>query len=328
MIVSTDTLLNIIIPGNNKALDEVLKETQKTTGKAESKQLLWTLKDKNIQDLLKNIFNDAINNTKSNETILNLLKNSTVFKELGNFTNELKSLLNLIKSDNNLSGFQNSIKNFLTNIENSDDKTLKEMIAKSGVFLESKLLQSATPQDKETTAQLKSNISHDIKAVLLQLQEEIQNSSNIHSKEILKQVDKLLLQVDYYQLLSYSSSSNYIYFPFMWEQLEDGSLNFKQLEEEKFYCEINLKLKSYGKLKIMLILYKPNNLNLSIFTEQDKLKRKVQENIQFLKQALNKINLIPSQIKLLDLKDDDTKAEKKNIYGQNEQIGFGVNIKA
>ena len=42
--------------------------------------------------------------------------------------------------------------------------------------------------------------------------------------ELTKQIDKILTKWIFYQLNSLVSNSNYVYVPFFWEMLEDGTV--------------------------------------------------------------------------------------------------------
>ena len=139
MLVSNNTLLNILLPNDNKVLKEALKE-------ADSKTLEQLVKNNSasINDVLKDLFDGLKNGTKSNTTIENILKNSTVFKDLGAVSNNLTSLLENISQDENLQKFKPLIENFLKNIKDMDANTLKEQLKNSGVFLESKMAQNPT----------------------------------------------------------------------------------------------------------------------------------------------------------------------------------------
>ena len=96
MLVSNNTLLNILLPNDNKVLKEALKE-------ADSKTLEQLVKNNStsINDVLKDLFDDLKNGTKSNNTIENMLKNSSVFKDLGTVSNNLSSLIENISQDKN-----------------------------------------------------------------------------------------------------------------------------------------------------------------------------------------------------------------------------------
>ena len=546
MLVTNNTLLNILLPNDNKVLKEVLKE-------ADSKTLEQLVKNNStsINDVLKDLFDDLKNGTKSNNTIENMLKNSSVFKDLGTVSNNLSSLLENISQDENLQKFKPLIENFLKNIKDMDANTLKEQLKNSGVFLESKLatpvnaklesvltqiqnllkdintpqskqvnellnkllqtpqnqttsqntefganlkslttalqnlnssltptqtqdlsnltnqlktivnnaalveskIENSIPMDKSiqtpmqniqlkdginvqtkdlllqikndilqnptlqnknilpiidnllkmpdlfskgenlqnlmstnnlstfsnnftsnltpllttlkenlellnpTNANLQNNltklvdkvehliqdmvnnpkgepkITEDIKTVLLKIQEELASKTDSKSQEIGKQVDKLLTQIDYQQLLTLSSNSNCVYLPFLWDMLEDGNISMKKADEDKFYCQINLTLKDFGKVDLMLALYDKNKLDLTVYAQREHFKTALKDNMQQLKIALNNVHLIPVNIKLLDLKDENESKDKpvqayiNNGYNQNSNLNSGVDIR-
>ena len=541
MLVTNNTLLNILLPNDNKVLKEVLKE-------ADSKTLEQLVKNNStsINDVLKDLFDDLKNGTKSNNTIENMLKNSSVFKDLGTVSNNLSSLLENISQDESLQKFKPLIENFLKNIKDMDANTLKEQLKNSGIFLESKLatpvnakLESVltqiqnllkdinTPQSKQvnellnkllqtpqnqTTSQntefganlkslttalqnlnssltptqtqdlsnltnqlktivnnaalveskiensipmdksiqtpmqniqlkdginvqtkdlllqikndilqnptlqnknilpiidnllkmpdlfskgenlqnlmstnnlstfsnnftsnltpllttLKENlellnptntnlqnnltklvdkvehliqdmvnnpkgepkITEDIKTVLLKIQEELAFKTDSKSQEIGKQVDKLLTQIDYQQLLTLSSNSNCVYLPFLWDMLEDGNISMKKADEDKFYCQINLTLKDFGKVDLMLALYDKNKLDLTVYAQRDHFKTALRDNMQKFKVALNNVDLIPVNIKLLDLKEEtQIKDEPSSIYTNNSYNNSNLDSK-
>ncbi|MDD2888879.1 MAG: hypothetical protein PHY66_13865 [Aliarcobacter sp.] len=562
MLVTNNTLLNILVPNDNKVLKEALKE-------ADSKTLEQLVKNNSgsVNDVLKDLFDNLKNGTKSNSTIENILKNSTIFKEMGNFSSSLSSMLeNITNGDKNptLEKFKPILENFLKNIKDMDANTLKEQLKNSGVFLESKMALNSNPnikienilnqiqnlikdlntpqakqvneliskllqnpnnssnnpanlaslktltsalqnlsnslstpqtqnlstlvnqlqnfvdkgtlveskienasnpqnlQTKETTnpllkesltaplkenlnpqttlqtkeninlqtkellGQLKNeiiqnpilqnknimpllenllkadnlfaknenlstllsqnnittftsnfasnlnplltqlkqdleslnpndhnlqnhvmklvekietiikelsdpnlqkndntNIKDDMKSVLLKMQDELSSKTDTKSQELSKQIDKLITQIDYQQLLSVTSNSNSVYLPFLWDMLEDGNISMKKTEEEKFYCQINLTLKDFGKVDLMLALYDKNKLDLTVYAQRDHFKTAIRDNMQQLKIALNSVDLIPVNIKLLDLKEENESTDKptqayiNNSYSQN-----------
>ena len=571
MLVSNNTLLNILLPNDNKVLKEALKE-------ADSKTLEQIIKNNtgSVNDVLKDLFDNLKNGTKSNTNIENILKNSTVFKEMGTFSNSLSSMLESLTTDETnptLEKFKPILENFLKNIKDMDANTLKEQLKNSGVFLESKMSQTpntkietllnqiqnlikdidipqakqvneliskllqnpnsndfntnlktlttalqnlnnslSTPQTqnlptlvnqlktimsdaslieskienhtnntnsasstnnattilatkenpnpnlqnnlqtilntkenintqtKELLNQLKNeiiqnpilqnnktimpllenllkmdnffsknenlttllsqnnfnnlnsftsnfssnitplltslkdslenmnpnnlnlqnqvmkfvekieniikelsnpniqkneaqNLNEDMKSVLLKMQDELASKTDAKSQELAKQVDKLLTQIDYQQLLSLSSNSNSVYLPFLWEMLEDGNISMKKTDEEKFYCQINLTLKDFGKVDLMLALYDKNKLDLTVYAQREHFKVAIRDNMQKLKIALNSVDLIPVNIKLLDLKDENesknepTKTYINNSYNQNLNLSSGVDIR-
>lgn len=563
MLVSNGSLLNILLPNNNKVLNDVLKE-------ADSKNLEQMVKSStsstSASTILKELFTSLKDGTKSNSTIENMLKNSAIFKELGNVSTNLSSLVDELSTDENLQKFKPVLENFLKDVKNIDANALKEQIKNSGIFLESKLSQTPnsklenvltqlqnlvkdinTPQakqvnelidkllqniktqtntntqvsqnptatneftnnlktltsslqnlnnslnptqtqnlsnlanqlkslinegtlveskienstnltdkttnlannttlkdsinlqTKELLTQIKNDIiqnpnmiqnknilpmidnllkmdnlfskndtiqnflansnssgnlstftsnfasnlspllttlkesletlnpnnthlqnhltklvdkvehiiqdlattpngkldtkvSEDMKTVLLQMQDELASKTDPKSLEVAKQVDRLLTQIDLHQLTSLVSNSNYVYLPFFWEMLEDGSIEMKQKDEEKFFCQINLTLKDFGKVDLMLGLYDKNKLDLTIYAQREHFKTAIRENIQQLKIALNSVELIPVNVKLLDMKEDNKESSKPtqtyiNNYN-NQDLSSGIDIRA
>ncbi|MCT7589808.1 flagellar hook-length control protein FliK [Aliarcobacter butzleri] len=563
MLVSNGSLLNILLPNNNKVLNDVLKE-------ADSKNLEQMVKSStsstSASTILKELFTSLKDGTKSNSTIENMLKNSATFKELGNVSTNLSSLVDELSTDENLQKFKPVLENFLKDVKNIDANALKEQIKNSGIFLESKLSQTPnskpenvltqlqnlvkdinTPQakqvnelidkllqniktqtntntqitqnqtatneftnnlktltsslqnlnnslnptqtqnlsnlanqlkslinegtlveskienstnltdkttnlannttlkdsinlqTKELLTQIKNDIiqnpnmiqnknilpmidnllkmdnlfskndtiqnflansnssgnlstftsnfasnlspllttlkesletlnpnnthlqnhltklvdkvehiiqdlattpngkldtkvSEDMKTVLLQMQDELASKTDPKSLEVAKQVDRLLTQIDLHQLTSLVSNSNYVYLPFFWEMLEDGSIEMKQKDEEKFFCQINLTLKDFGKVDLMLGLYDKNKLDLTIYAQREHFKTAIRENMQQLKIALNSVELIPVNVKLLDMKEDNKESSKPtqtyiNNYN-NKDLSSGIDIRA
>ncbi|MFW0702113.1 flagellar hook-length control protein FliK [Aliarcobacter butzleri] len=563
MLVSNGSLLNILLPNNNKVLNDVLKE-------ADSKNLEQMVKSStsstSASTILKELFTSLKDGTKSNSTIENMLKNSATFKELGNVSTNLSSLVDELSTDENLQKFKPVLENFLKDVKNIDANALKEQIKNSGIFLESKLSQTPnsklenvltqlqnlvkdinTPQakqvnelidkllqniktqtntntqvtqnptatneftnnlktltsslqnlnnslnptqtqnlsnlanqlkslinegtlveskienstnltdkttnlannttlkdsinlqTKELLTQIKNDIiqnpnmiqnknilpmidnllkmdnlfskndtiqnflansnssgnlstftsnfasnlspllttlkesletlnpnnthlqnhltklvdkvehiiqdlvttpngkldtkvSEDMKTVLLQMQDELASKTDPKSLEVAKQVDRLLTQIDLHQLTSLVSNSNYVYLPFFWEMLEDGSIEMKQKDEEKFFCQINLTLKDFGKVDLMLGLYDKNKLDLTIYAQREHFKTAIRENMQQLKIALNSVELIPVNVKLLDMKEDNKESNKPtqtyiNNYN-NQDLSSGIDVRA
>jgi len=278
-------------------------------------------------------FNDILSNIKSE--LLN--NNSPLTKNALQIIDKLLSQPNLMQ---NQQSFQSSInellttiKTIITNMPNQSNiqpaeiyrliNSLENSIRPDSALISEKAL-------KLNPELQKSNLTHDMKSILLKLGDEIQQQTNTPQlAETLKQVDKLLTQIDYHQLMSLTSSSNHVYLPFIWDMLEDGSLSMKKLDEEKFYVEINLKLKEFGKINLLLVMYDKNHLDISIFAQKQMLKDEVSEHLQGLKKSLNSVGIIPGTIKLLDLKEENEKKEEETVYNNSndQQIGFGVNIK-
>lgn len=302
--------LDILLPNTNRALAEVIKN-------ATPKELQILSQSKDIKSILNSLLIQSSQNSGNDKVLLNLLKNNPTLKSLGTASNNIQDLLNAVKSDKNPLPIETTLKNFLTNIKDLSESILKQKFENSGVFLESKLKNA-------NTGNIKDIISNDLKSVLLKASDDINNSSHLNKTDILKQVDKLLLQIDYHQLLSHLSNSSSLYVPFSWEQLQEGQIEIKKDKDDKFYCDIDLKLKDFGELNLKLALYDENQLNIRIYSDNTELKDLIKENISSLRSALIENQITPREIRLLDLTKDDMPTPYQD---ESTQINMGFEVK-
>ncbi len=302
MNINTNTLLNLLLP----KLDTASKEKIIKLNNNGEIDLSLLLKDKSTQTILNELFKDLLSGLKSKAKVVTLLQNSKQMFDFKNFSSNIKDLLKQIETNPKLEKQVVILKDFLINIKNLDEKSLKANIANSGIFLESKLLKNNV------------NITNDIKAVVLQIQELSSETK----------VDKILTQIEYFQALSYASMSNYTYLPFGWDEIEDGDVQFNCDDKDNFSCHIDLILKKYGELKVMLILDKKNNININMGIKNDKLKQKIQKNLQLLRQGIGKIGLSLQQLNVFDIKSDKNKTYEEKAYATNDNLNFGIDIKA
>ncbi len=303
--------LDILLPNTNRALAEVLKN-------ATPKQLELLSQNKDLKSILSSLLTQSSQNSSNDKALLDLLRNNPTLKALGSATDSIKELLQSVKGAKTPLPIEQTLKNLLTNIKDLSEPILKQKFENSGVFLESKLKNANTQNIKEI-------ISNDLKSILLQASEEIANSSNPNKTEILKQVDKLLLQIDYHQLLSHLSNSSSLYIPFSWEQLQEGQIELKKDKENRFYCDIDLKLKEYGELNLKLTLYDKNQLNIHIYSDSGDLKEMIKENISSLRSALIESHITPREIRLFE----SSKKSEPSPYDNNDKpidLGFEVKV--
>ena len=324
------------IQPNTQAPIQNLKDTLSSLQNLQSKDILTAQVKENPNTLLQNIqIKDSINvqtkdlllqikadilqnPTLQNRNILpmidNLLKMPDLFAKAENLQN--------LTSTNNLSTFSN---NFMSNLSpllttlkenleslNPNNSNLQNHLTKLVDKVEHLI------QDLVNNPKGEVKVAEDMKTVLLKMQDELATKTDIKSQDLAKQVDKLLTQIDYHQLASLTSNANNVYLPFLWEMLEDGNISMKKTEEEKFYCQINLTLKDFGKVDLMLALYDKNKLDLTIYAQREHFKIALRDNMQQLKVALNSVDLIPVNIKLLDLKEEKGVVEEPvKIYANN-----------
>jgi len=249
----------------------------------------------------------------------NTNNSSTSLKDI--VSNDLKTLLST-EDKKESSPIEKVLKNFLVDIKDLKGSELKHKLLNSGVFLEANIKNA-----KDSPEALKDIASNDLKAILHKAGEEISKSSHPNQTEILKQIDKLSLQIDNYQLISYLSNGSSLYLPFSWDQLEEGDIELKKLKNDKFFCDINLKLKDFGDINLKLALYETNQLNLHFHSESEDFRELVKQNIPNLRSALIDINITPREIRVFQPK-PKTQIQT-NGYGtidDNLQMGFEIKV--
>ncbi len=286
---STPSKLSLLFSNQNKALTEILKHST-------PEQLVQLKENKDLKSVLASLFHDKIDNTKSDALLLDLLKNSPVFKNMGNFTDNLKSLLTDLKSNPSLELQSEKLLNTIQTATELETPVLKEKIGNSGVFMESKisLLLDATD------TQVEEEMGKDVKSLLLALDESLESMKSPENEKLQAKIDALITHIDYHQLLSHLNDSNSLYFPFAWDGLEKGSLEFKKKKENKFYCEIHLTLKEYGKIDLFMGLYEENQLDIHVRTEKSELKLLLETQLSTLRSLLTDAGLTLRNIRMYE----------------------------
>lgn len=292
---------SLVTPNTNKALALVLQDIS-------PQELERLSQGKDLKSILNTLLKQSANDASQDQLLLNLLKNNPTLKDLGNVSTSIKELLQLLKQDKNALPLEKTLITFLSDIKDISEKGLKSKLENSGLFLENKIKNSQPFLD-------------DFKAILLKSHQELSNSNVPNKQELLKHMDKLLLQIDYYQLASHLSNATSLYVPYSWEGLEDANMSIKNINGEKFFTDIELRLKKYGELKLRLGLFEKNQLSININTQNQELKNLLQENLPLLKKQLFEAGIIPKEIRFVE--------EKPSNYDDASQdIAVGFEVKA
>lgn len=321
MIVSNNNLLNILTAKSNPLLKDMLKE-------ADVKSLLNNLsnsknKELDLSNIFKQLFTQVKDSTASNETVLNLLKSSNLTKDMGSFSKNLQTLLKNIEADPKMANLKSTLQNFMVNIEKATPNTIKEQISNSGIFLESKLLNILKSPNKSEALML-----NDLKALLLKASEQLKDEAADSSTklETSKQIDRLVNQIEYHQLYSLANSSNNIYIPFLWDLLEDGSIDTKKINDEKFYCKIDLTLQELGKVDVHLFMFDKKNIDITFFIEKNETKQTFRENASKLKQALHSAGVSIQTFEIYSQKEENPNSKELEAF-KNSSFNFGLDIR-
>ena len=297
-INSANNIKSLINNQVKELLNQIKQDLTQNQNIIQNKNIL-TLIDKLIS--LPDIFSKS-------EAILNSVQNSNISNFSNNFATNLNPLLTALKESlqainpKNIE-IQNQINSLIKKVENIIQEYTNNNLD--------------NPKDNQ-------KLDNDFKSILLKMQDEVAQKTDIKSQDSLKTINNLLTQIDMQQLTSLVSNSNFVYIPFFWEMLEDGSVEIKQKEEDKFFCQIKLTLKDFGKIDLMLSMYDENKLDMTIYAQREHFKVTLRDNLQKLKLALNEANIIPMHIKLLDMKEESETQEQKptNVYQNNYNNDF------
>ena len=134
----------------------------------------------NLKSVITNLLMSLSQEVKSKSAIFEMVQNSPIFKNMGNFSADFKDLITLLKNEPNVSKTLLLLENFQKNMEGLDGKILKEQVQNSGIFFESKL---ANKSSNETQLLAVKNLVVELKDHLDQT-----NKSAVLGKEI----DKIL----------------------------------------------------------------------------------------------------------------------------------------
>ncbi len=246
------------------------------------------------------------------------LQNSTETKFLElNIGEKLQRAVNQIKSELAIKIPKSDLHVEITKLAQNLKEDLVHAIQNRDIVPNQKLM---------TLPDIKEEILTDTKANLLKIKEELSTSNTPNSHDTLLKVDKALNNINYYQLISLSSNANISYLPLLWEGLDDAQVSIKKLKQKRYFCEINLRLKEFGKIDLLVMLFDDISINISIFTKSDKFLKKIKQNLQVLRQGINSVGLLPQNIYLFNASKESRAKEEMREYAKNQQVGQGVNF--
>ena len=181
---------------------------------------------------------------------------------------ELQSLIAMLRSIPNdikvtIPEFTN-LDFLLSGSKQIDGKTLKAFIESSGVALETKM-KIAVLSDPGSALQnlVVLHAGGDLKSLLLRIKKML-TEHNIISRlkqaglkpdELSRTVDKCIRHIEFFQFNSRVNDMFCTFLPVLWEGFNDGELLFKKGRHNKkpsFTCDVNLDLKTLGKLSISI----------------------------------------------------------------------------
>jgi len=268
------------------------------------------------QELLKVLQNSKLPTTQTVVKDLNSLLQSDLFTTK---SDDIKTLTQLTqKLDTLLKTTAQQMNSHFDKVQHPKDP----LFLQSTKELHTKITQRNHIQNLQDTKRIQELFNDDMKNIVKKSLEELQGSNSIHKNELVKQLDKLSMQIDYYQLLSHLSDASAIYIPYSFDALEDGNITIKNTKNGKFFCDIDLELKEYGNLKLRLGIFEKNQLNMNIECQSTLLQSKLQENLKELRENLFHAGIYPQDIRFVNYEKDDT------TYLATDDLALGFEVKA
>ncbi len=239
----------------------------------------------------------------------------TLFLKLGAKSSDLRTLLQDEGFNRTLAALSERLESFAQRSDPLIGREASRVLRELASFSQPERLMPGAAGER---------IADDFKAVLLQSREQLATTPS--SSDLTRQVDRMLLQIDYYQLSSCLSNTTALFFPYSWEMLDEGSLLFKKGKERTFYCRINLTLKAYGEIHLMLALKDEKKIDVQAYTESGELRGLLGEALPVLRAAFRDAGLLPGKLRIDDLPKQASETKGYDGGDGDLQMGFEVTI--
>ncbi len=193
------------------------------------------------------------------------------------------------------------LEKMVVSVEDLSGSVLKAAVQDSGVLFEAKLrllILGEGQEDTELNQKLQTLTSSDMKAALLSLREQLDNSTvanrllqnGVSADTLTAAIDTVLKNIELLQLQSRLSDTLQVFVPFVWKDLKDGELVFRESDrdkpgEEAYSCTVNLDLERVGKTSARLLL-QSGKIYADVLTEKEDFFQLLRDNAMlFRKQA-------------------------------------------
>lgn len=270
----------------------------------------------NAQEVIGQLLGSAVSEAKSKSAIFEILQNNQLFKNMGNFAEDIKNLSSLVKMDSTIAKPLALLQLFSKNIEQIDVKILQEQIQNSGIFFESKLSNSVTQKGvldtlQTLTSELQTHLSTTNKAVsplfkeITVIMDHLNSTQDISSKEGQTNLKALL------DLFRQSVKQ---------ELSSEGNSVFKEVYQ-------NVQKLDYAIKQMDLMSSKVENYPLEMKVEEN-FSTQVKVVLEMLKENLSALQLddLQPQIDQLLMKESLLKETNSVTLPSNESLAAQLNI--
>jgi hypothetical protein len=224
------------------------------------------------------------------------------------------------------------LEKLMVSVEDLSGTVLKAAVQDSGVLFEAKLRLLILGEGQEDTAlneKLQTLANSDMKAALLSLRDELGKSSvanslfqsGVSADALTAAVSTILKNIELLQLQSRLSDTLQVFVPFVWKDLKEGELIFRESErdkpgEEGYSCTVNLDLDRAGRTSARLLL-QSGKIYADVLTENEGFFQLLKDNAMLFRKQAD-----AAGIKLADL----TIHRASRIEIKPPQLG-GLNIR-
>ncbi len=152
-----------------KQADAAVQKSAQLPLDLSSEKTTYAKTPSDAKEVVAQLLGTAISEVKSKSAIYEVLQKSPLFKNMGNFADDIKALTTTVKLDSKIAQPMALLQLFTKNISQIDTKMLQTQIQNSGIFFESKLANALTTQSiSETLVALRTNIQSHLDTPLLQ----------------------------------------------------------------------------------------------------------------------------------------------------------------
>ncbi|NTU41615.1 MAG: flagellar hook-length control protein FliK [Nitrospirales bacterium] len=223
-----------------------------------------------------------------------------------------------------------ALERLMPEIGKLSSELLRRSVEESGLLFETKLRLAVQGEaEADTAARLKEVLSgSDHKLDLLRLKAALQEgevieamrTAGVRPAELSATVDKLIRNLEYFQLSSHIGDAVYTFLPLAWQELREGELSFRKNRDSKgssYSCDISLDLNPAGKLSISVSLFE-DAFYVTFYTEDAGLSALIEQGKEMLEQRFSSAGLILKAVNI---------SQKGDLsFGAKKEQGVSIRI--
>ncbi len=255
------------------------------------------LLSKSYTDISKLLLSTPTENLSESQKSLLLQKVLTILFSSKSIMENLHELINLMEKNDYQRVQISKLKNFLIELnEQLTPEKLKRALLNTGVSYEAKL------KDILISGSSAENIKNDLKALLISISKEAQG---LGREEISSKANKVIEQIEGYQILSKTYQSFFTFLPLLWNEIEGGNFAYKSLKRQgKDYYSVFINLNFREGESLSFIVTKIRNNFFVTFSGTPSFLDLIRKNEKVLKECFSQGGLYLSGIKYLEKLED------------------------